>query len=378
MKLSYDASRRMPTMPRPEDPSRRYAGRTLWPMPDGSVSTIDQTRLPFEHVPLSLRSLDDCARAISLMQVRGAPLIGATGAFGLAFALAADPGDSALQDGVARLARTRPTAVNLGWALARMQRCVAHLPPAQRAAAAWREACAIADEDADINRSIGAHGARVLRSLARAGRSLQVLTHCNAGRLATVAYGTALSPVYWLQAEGVPVHVWVDETRPRNQGASLTAWELARDGVRCTVVADNAGGLLMRQRKVDAVIVGCDRVARNGDVANKVGTYLKALAAFDCGVPFFVACPTPTLDLSLADGDAIPIEMRDPREVTHATGRAADGRLVEVQLVPDGVAASNPAFDVTPARLVTAIVTELGVCEASEAGLRGLLAGCAA
>jgi methylthioribose-1-phosphate isomerase len=364
----------MKTMHSPPDPPHGLGSRTLQSMDDGSVTTLDQARLPFEEVPLSLRTLDDCARAIVTMQVRGAPLIGATGAFGLAFGLREDAVDAALQQGVERLAATRPTAVNLGWALERVRARVLPLPPAQRADAAWLEACAIADEDARINRSIGGWGAPLLRSLARSGRPLQVLTHCNAGRLATVEHGTALSPLYALHADGVPVHVWVGETRPRNQGASLTAWELARHGVPCTVVADNAGGLLMRQGRVDAVIVGCDRVARNGDVANKVGTYLKALAAFDCGVPFYVACPTPTLDMTLADGDAIPIESRSAREVTHATGRDAAGRRVEVQLVPDGVAAENPAFDVTPARLVTAIVTEHGVCEASERGLRGLLA----
>jgi methylthioribose-1-phosphate isomerase len=373
MKVSYDGFRAMKTTPATDDDTGFAAGRTLRPMPDRSILTPDQTRLPFETVALRLRTLEDCVRAIATMQVRGAPLIGATGAFGLAFALRDDPSDRALREGAARLVGSRPTAVNLGWAVERVRAGVASLPVDSRADAAWREACTIADEDASINRSIGEHGARLLRALARVDRPLQILTHCNAGRLATVEHGTALSLVYRLHADGVPVHVWVDETRPRNQGASLTAWELSGAGVPCTVVADNAGGLLMRRGRVDAVVVGCDRVARNGDVANKVGTYLKALAASDAGVPFYVACPTPTLDPSLADGDAIPIEERSRREVTHATGRDADGRIVEVQLVPDGVAAENPAFDVTPARLVTALVTELGVCAASEAGLRGIL-----
>jgi methylthioribose-1-phosphate isomerase len=352
--------------------------------------TLDQTRLPFEVIDLVLDDASACARAIATMQVRGAPLIGAVAGFGLAFALREAAGtvateaalDAALDQAVVRLAATRPTAVNLRWALERVRARVRGLPAAARASAAWDEACAIADEDVAINASIGVHGAALLREVAArraaAGRPveaaapLQVLTHCNAGRLAAVAHGTALAPVYALHAAGVPLHVWVDETRPRNQGASLTAWELADAGVPCTVIADNAGGLLMREGRVDAVIVGCDRVARNGDVANKIGTYLKALAARDAGVPFWVACPTPTVDLSIADGAAIPIEYRDPRELTHASGRAADGLPGELQLVPDGVAALNPAFDVTPARLVDALLTEHGACAAGEAGLRAL------
>jgi len=351
----------------------------------GSIDVLDQTRLPFECVTRSLSSLEDCARAIATMQVRGAPLIGVVGAFGLALAIRDDPGDGALQASYERLALTRPTAVNLRWALQRVRACVAAVPPAQRAAAAWRQACDIADEDVAINRRIGDAGAALLRALAdrRAGagrpvtaaQPLQVLTHCNAGALATVALGTALSPLYVLHAAGLPLHVWVDETRPRNQGAALTAWELTQAGVPCTVIADNAGGQLMREGRVDAVIVGCDRVARNGDVANKVGTYLKALAARDCGLPFYVACPTSTLDLALADGAAIPIEARSPREVTHVSGRDASGALVEVQLAPDGVAAHNPAFDVTPARRVPALVTERGPCGASQAASAARVAG---
>jgi methylthioribose-1-phosphate isomerase len=348
--------------------------------------TLDQTRLPFEVIDLVLADASACARAIATMQVRGAPLIGAVAGFGLAFALReaaeAVAADAALDQAVERLAATRPTAVNLRWALERVAARVRGLPAAARASVAWDEACAIADDDVAINASIGLHGAALLREVAArraaAGRPveaaapLQVLTHCNAGRLAAVAHGTALAPIYALHAAGVPLHVWVDETRPRNQGASLTAWELADAGVPCTVIADNAGGLLMREGRVDAVIVGCDRVARNGDVANKIGTYLKALAARDAGVPFWVACPTPTVDLSIADGAAIPIEYRDPRELTHASGRAADGHPGELQLVPDGVAALNPAFDVTPARLVDALLTEHGACAAGEAGLRAL------
>jgi methylthioribose-1-phosphate isomerase len=355
--------------------------RTLRPSGE-HVLTLDQARLPFEVVELALRDAPACAHAIASMQVRGAPLIGAVAAFGLAFALREAAGDAALEAAFERLAATRPTAVNLRWALARVRARVRPLPEGERAAAAWVEAVGIAEEDIAINAAIGAHGAALLREVAArraaahrpvdAAAPLQVLTHCNAGRLAAVAHGTALAPIYALHAAGVPLHVWVDETRPRNQGASLTAWELADAGVPCTVIADNAGGLLMRAGRVDAVIVGCDRVARNGDVANKIGTYLKALAARDAGVPFWVACPTPTVDLALADGAAIPVEHRDPRELTHVTGLHADGTPQEVRLVPEGVAALNPAFDVTPARLVDALITEHGPCCASEAGLMSL------
>jgi methylthioribose-1-phosphate isomerase len=369
----------------PSRPSPRPgAPRTLGVCGD-AVETVDQTRLPFEHVRLTLDRAAACGHAIETMQVRGAPLIGAVAAFGLAFALREAATDAALAAAIERLAATRPTAVNLRWALERIRVRVFPLPVPRRAAAAWAEAIAIADEDVAINRSIGTHGAALLHARARAraaaGRPvgvdapLRVLTHCNAGRLATVAHGTALAPVYALHAAGVPVHVWVDETRPRNQGASLTAWELADAGVPCTVIADNAGGHLMREGRVDAAIVGCDRVARNGDVANKIGTYLKALAARDAGVPFWVACPTPTIDAAIAEGSAIPIEARSARELTHATGLDADGRIREVRLVPDGVAAFNPAFDVTPARLVDALITEHGVVAADADGVARALAG---
>jgi len=369
----------------PDRPPRSTSSeqRTLWTA-GGAVVTLDQTRLPFERVEITLDGLAACARAITTMQVRGAPLIGATAAFGVALALREDAGDAALDAALATLAATRPTAVNLHWALHRMEAAVRPLAAPRRAGAGWQEAVALAEEDVAINRAIGRHGAALLETLAghraRGGRPvdrgapLQVLTHCNAGRLAAVAHGTALAPLYCLHARGVPLHVWVDETRPRNQGAALTAWELNEAGVPCTVIADNAGGALMRDGRVDAVLVGCDRVARNGDVANKIGTYLKALAARDAGVPFWVACPTPTIDPALPDGAAIPIEIRDPRELTHALGRDAGGVRVEVRLVPDGVTGFNPAFDVTPARLVDALVTERGVVAASRAGVTDALA----
>ena len=347
--------------------------RTLWLDAEGMPCTLDQARLPFEHVQIRLCSVRDCAHSIRTMQVRGAPLIGAVGAWGLALALADDATDAALERAHAVLAATRPTAVNLRWALDRVRDRVLPLAPAMRARAARVEACVIVEEDVALNRAIGEHAARLLRPLARPGRPLQVLTHCNAGRLATVALGTALAPIYLLHAAGVPLHVWVDETRPRNQGASLTAWELADAGVPHTVIADNAGGLLMRQGQVDAAIVGCDRVAANGDVANKIGTYLKALAARDCGIPFWVACPSPTIDFAIDDGDAIPIETRDARELTHAVGLLEEAsRVAEVRLVPAASAAYNPAFDVTPAHLVTGLVTERGTCAATREGLAGL------
>ena len=362
--------------------------RTLVARADHTAVTLDQTRLPFDRVELVLRHAADCAHAIASMQVRGAPLIGAVAAFGLALAVREASDDAALDAAHAMLLATRPTAVNLRWALDRVHARVASVSTGQRWAIAWREACAIANEDVASNRAIGEHGTEHLRRLIAqreavgrpvdARTPLQLLTHCNAGRLAAVAHGTALAPIYALHRTGVPLHVWVDETRPRNQGASLTAWELADAGVPCTVVADNAGGLLMRQGRVDAVIVGCDRVARNGDVANKIGTLLKALAARDAGVPFWVACPSPTIDPASPDGEAIEIETRSARELTHITGRAADGRLQEVQLVPDGVTGFNPAFDVTPARLVDALLTEHGMVAASLAGIEAVLTASAA
>jgi methylthioribose-1-phosphate isomerase len=350
--------------------------RTIWLAADGeSVEIIDQTRLPHELVVVRLARLADVARAIRDMQVRGAPLIGTAAAYGMALAVAEDASDAAMEAAAATLAATRPTAVNLAWALAEMRRALAPLPPAKRFAVALARAGAIADADVAINRAIGEHGLRLIAAAlaARRGRGpVQILTHCNAGWLATVDWGTALAPVYRAHDAGIPVHVWVDETRPRNQGASLTAWELGQHGVPHTVIADNAGGHLMRRGDVDLCIVGTDRTTAAGDVANKIGTYLKALAAHDNGVPFYVALPSPTIDWTIDDGDRIPIERRDPREVTHIAGWAADGSRVEVRLTPEGSPAANFAFDVTPARLVTALITERGVCPASRDGLLGL------
>ena len=342
------------------------ARRTLWPSAArDALFVIDQRQLPHRVAIERLDDVEAVFGAIRDMAVRGAPLIGAAAAYGMALQARADAGDAALQAAAERLGAARPTAVNLRWALQRMLRRLLPLVPSERAAAAWQEAEALADEDVAVNRAIGRHGLQLLRALQphRDG-VLNVLTHCNAGWLATVDWGTALAPVYQAQAEGIEVHVWIDETRPRNQGASLTAWELAQQGVAHTLVADNAGGHLMQRGLVDAVIVGCDRVAANGDVCNKIGTYLKALAARDSGVPFYVAMPLSTLDLSLQDGRDIPIEERSPREVTHLGGRTAAGDWVELQLAPEGCAAVNPAFDVTPAALVDALITERGVLAA--------------
>ena len=347
--------------------------RSLWPAPEGgAVLVIDQRLLPHQLVVARLDSVATVRTAIVDMWVRGAPLIGAAAAYGIALQCRVAADDDALRATQARLDSARPTAVNLAWATQRMVQALLPLPVAARAAAAWQLAGALADEDVATNAAIGRHGLGLLQALAaqHPGRPLNVLTHCNAGALATVDWGTALAPIYAAQAAGLAVHVWVDETRPRNQGASLTAWELGQQGVPHTVIADNTGGHLMQHGQVDVVIVGADRVTARGDVCNKIGTYLKALAAHDNGVPFYVALPLSTLDRTVHDGVAeIPIEHRSPREVTHITGRNAQGGLTEVQLVPDGSPALNPAFDVTPARLVTGLITERGVLAATAAAL---------
>jgi methylthioribose-1-phosphate isomerase len=348
--------------------------RTIWLDDDGwSVRIIDQTMLPHRFETVRLTDLDQAARAIAHMQVRGAPLIGATAAYGLCLALRQNPSDDGLAQAVAALERTRPTAINLRWALDEMERVVAPLPTGERVAAAYQRAAALCDADVETCRAIGVHGAEILRQLADgAGRRINVLTHCNAGWLATVDWGTALAPVYTALDQGVDVHVWVDETRPRNQGASLTAFELGAHGVPHTIIVDNAGGHLMQHGLVDVCIVGTDRTTATGDVANKIGTYLKALAARDNGVPFYVALPHSTIDWSLADGlSEIPIEERSGEEVTRVSGRTADG-VVTVDIAAPGSRAANFAFDVTPSRLVTALITDRGVCAASADGLRSL------
>jgi methylthioribose-1-phosphate isomerase len=348
--------------------------RTLWLDDDGvTVRVIDQTLLPHRFETRALTSVEAAAEAIGTMRVRGAPLIGAAAAYGYALAARADASDAALRRAYELLLATRPTAVNLRWALDEMEAAVRALPVAERAARAYARAGAIAEEDVGTSRRIGLHGVEVIRAIAakKAGEVVNILTHCNAGWLAAVDWGTALAPVYAAHREGISLHVWVDETRPRNQGASLTAFELAGEGVPHTVIADNAGGHLMQDGRVDLCLVGSDRLAANGDVANKIGTYLKALAAHDNGVPFYAVMPHSTIDWTMPKGvGAIPIEERRAEEVTHMTGRAADGSLVTVQLTASP--AANPAFDVTPARLVTGIITERGVAPASREGLLAL------
>ncbi|MBC7830744.1 MAG: S-methyl-5-thioribose-1-phosphate isomerase [Hyphomicrobium sp.] len=352
------------------------AYRTIWLAPDGwSVEVIDQTRLPHELVVIPLQSAEDAARAILTMQVRGAPLIGATAAYGLAMAIRQDSSDEAIDRAVEFLAKQRPTAINLRWALEEMRRAVQNIPHDQRVAAAYKRAAEICDEDVETCRLIGEHGKKLIEDIAAKkgnGAKVEVLTHCNAGWLACVDWGTATSPIYQAHDAGVPLHVWVDETRPRNQGAALTAYELGSHGIPHTIVVDNAGGHLMQHGKVDMVIVGTDRVAANGDVANKIGTYLKALAAHDNDVPFYVALPHSTIDWTLDEGLSIPIEERSADEVLKMPGRLPDGTVVTVEIAAPGSPAGNPAFDVTPARLVTGFITERGVCPATREGLLSL------
>ena len=351
--------------------------RTIWVGDDGrSVRIIDQTRLPHEFVTRTLNTVADAAEAIRNMRVRGAPLIGATAAYGVCLALAEDPSDTSLTRAREMLLATRPTAVNLRWALDEMKAAVSALPVGDRLDAAYAKGAAICDDDVVTCEAIGDHGLSLVREAWEAtGRSrpVEILTHCNAGWLATVDWGTATAPVYKAHDAGIPVHVWVAETRPRNQGASITAWELVHHGVPHTVVVDNAGGHLMQRGRVDLCITGTDRTTAAGDVCNKIGTYPKALAAYDNGVPFYVGLPHSTIDWTMEDGIRdIPIEERDGIEVTEISGRTRSGGVATVRLTPDGSAAANFAFDVTPARLVTALITERGICEASVKGLASL------
>jgi methylthioribose-1-phosphate isomerase len=348
--------------------------RTVWVEPDGvTVGTIDQTLLPHRYVTIRLETGEDAARAIKTMQVRGAPLIGAVAAYGMALALRQDASDAALERAYALLIATRPTAINLKWALDEMMAAVRNRPREDRLAVAYRRAAEIADEDVEINAAIGRHGVKLIEEIAakKPGKTVNVLTHCNAGWLATVDWGTATAPIYQAHDKGLPIHVWVDETRPRNQGASLTAWELGHHGVAHTVIPDNTGGHLMQHGEVDIAIVGTDRVTAQGDVCNKIGTYLKALAAHDNDVPFYVALPSPTIDFTVLDGvKEIPIEQRGAEEVTTMTGLTADGRIESVRIVPERSGVANYGFDVTPARLVTGLITERGVLAATRESLK--------
>jgi methylthioribose-1-phosphate isomerase len=348
----------------------------IWPDPEGEGALIlDQTCLPHRIETVLLRDLEDAARAIKDMLVRGAPLIGVTAAYGVALAMRADASDAGLAHATEVLRKTRPTAVNLAWALERINAVLGQMPEDLRRDAAFAFAKHLAEKDVACNSAIGDHGLALLRDLAqkRGGAPLRILTHCNAGWLATVDWGTATAPIYKAQQQGIPVHVFVDETRPRNQGASLTAFELGQQGVSHELIVDNAGGHLMRHGEVDVVIVGADRIAANGDACNKIGTYLKALAAKDCGVPFYVAAPVSTFDFALPEGRLIPIEERAQDEVTHISGEAANGEVVKVRLAPKTTKARNPGFDVTPARLVSGIITEKGVFPAETQALAVLI-----
>src|SRR6201999_3652857 len=353
--------------------------RSIWRDTGGwSVGAIDQRRLPHEFVVAHLANCAEAADAIHTMLVRGAPLIGATAAYGMALAMRDDHSDAAIGRAYEVLIATRPTAINLKWALEEMQRVLRPLPPSQRVEAAYKRADDIAEEDVVINQGIAKNGLDLIEAIAatKPGEPVNVLTHCNAGWLATVDWGTATAPIYLAHDRGIPIHVWVDETRPRNQGASLTAWELGHHGVKHTVIPDNTGGHLMQHGMVDLAIVGTDRVAANGDVCNKIGTYLKALAAHDNRVPFYVALPSPTIDFTVADGiTQIPIEQRSAEEVTDITGRTADGRIETVRIVPEGSPVANYGFDVTPARLVTGLITERGVLKADRASLAAAFPG---
>jgi methylthioribose-1-phosphate isomerase len=347
--------------------------RTIWVESDGAgIGVIDQTLLPHRFATVRLTTLDDAVRAIKSMQVRGAPLIGATAAYGVWLALRSDASDENLERAYGALLAARPTAINLQWALDQMLAAVRNRPRAERVAAALRRAGEIAEEDVRINQAIGRHGLKLIEEIAarKKGERVNVLTHCNAGWLATVDWGTATAPIYMAHDKGLPVHVFADETRPRNQGASLTAWELGHHGVPHTVIPDNTGGHLMQHGLVDLVIVGTDRVTAQGDVCNKIGTYLKALAAADNKVPFYVALPSPTIDFSVSDGlTEIPIEQRSPDEVATVTGKTKDGRIETVRIIPDDSAVANYGFDVTPARLITGLITERGVIGANRAAL---------
>ncbi len=350
--------------------------RTIWPNADGrSVDLIDQRWLPHEFRVETIRSVDAMATAIRDMWVRGAPLIGIAAAYGLALQGEVDPSDVSLARAALSLQATRPTAVNLRWAVEEMLAVLRPAPVGDRTVLAWQRAAELADADIAVSEAIGRHGCALLEAIAQTkkpGERVNILTHCNAGWLATVDYGTATAPIYLAAARQIPLHVYVDETRPRNQGAQLTAWELGEEGIPHTLIVDNAGGHLMQQGAIDLVIVGTDRTAANGDLCNKIGTYLKALAAFDNRVPFFVALPSSTIDWTLADGRSIPIEQRSGDEVSYVWGRRDDGETTRVRNSPAATPAANYAFDVTPARLVTGLITERGICAASPAGLRAL------
>jgi methylthioribose-1-phosphate isomerase len=350
--------------------------RSIWLGENGkTVRIIDQTRLPHEFVFIDLTTLEQAAKSIRDMWVRGAPLIGATASYGLALAMREDASDAGLANAVAVLGATRPTAVNLRWALEDMAKRLMPLPVSQRVDAAYARAAEVSNEDVAMNSAIGDHGVGIIEAISKRknGAPVNILTHCNAGWLATVDWGTATAPIYKAVAKGIDVHIWVDETRPRNQGAHLTAWEMAGHNIPHHLIVDNAGGHLMQHGKVDMVIVGTDRTTATGDVCNKIGTYLKALAAFDNNVPFYVALPSPTIDWRVEDGvREIPIEERNSDEVSYVQGKDSEGKVASIRISPEHSPAANPAFDVTPARLITGLITERGIAKASREGLAEL------
>lgn len=345
--------------------------RTIWLNEDGwSINVIDQTKLPHLFEILNLQTLQDCCVAIKHMVVRGAPLIGATAAYGFYLAMREDASDEGMENAYKKLYETRPTAVNLRWALDQMRQYLSDMPIVKRPAYAFQRAGEIADDDVEISKEIGRNGLSLIKNIAskkKPGELINILTHCNAGWLATVDWGTATAPIYMAHNEGIPVHVWVDETRPRNQGASLTAWELGQHGISHSLIVDNVGGHLMQHGMVDLCMVGTDRTTRTGDVCNKIGTYLKALAAYDNHLPFYVCLPSTTIDWTIREGvKDIPIEQRDGAEVSQVTGLLPNGDIEAVNIAPQGTRVTNYAFDVTPARLISGLITERGVVEASE------------
>ena len=351
--------------------------RSIWLNDSGlEVRIIDQTELPHRFVVRQLSNLEEVASAITSMQVRGAPLIGVAAAYGMYLAMLEDPSDHAVEAAYASLIATRPTAVNLRWALDQMKKTLHTTTVEQRVEIAKQTASEMSDDDVKLNESIGDHGLALLQKIdsEREGTGpLNILTHCNAGWLATVDWGTALAPIYKAHDAGIPVHVLVDETRPRNQGANITAWELGQHGVPHTIIADNAGGHLMQQGMVDLCIVGSDRTTASGDVCNKIGTYLKALSAHDNNVPFYVALPSSTIDWTISDGvEEIQIEQRAPEELSVVKGIQESGEIVSVNIYPEGSEVSNYAFDVTPSKYVTALITERGICEATGESMKSM------
>jgi len=350
--------------------------RTIWcDSPSAGVQIIDQTRLPFEFRIVTLNTLQNAHDAIRNMLVRGAPLVGATAAYGIALAMLENPEDQHLDKAIEILSGARPTAINLLWALNRLNQKLKPLQPNERAATAFQEAAVICDEDVDLCEAIGDHGLPLIQaaSNAKSDATVNILTHCNAGWLATVDWGTALSPIYKAQQAGIDIHVWVGETRPRNQGGYLTAYELGQMGIPHTVIVDNAGGHLMQHGLVDLCLIGTDRTTRSGDVCNKIGTYLKALAAYDNDVPFYICAPSPSIDFSIDDGlKDIPIEQRNGKEVSHLLGVSDDKQLLEVDILPAGTPVRNDAFDVTPARYITSLVTEKGIVDANREAISAM------